>query len=110
MFKKENRLDPEANFAYSHFHTAVWFVLKEKENKLSVNRFGIIVSKRIDKRAVVRNRIKRILRNTLINLNKKMSPGHDILMIVKKNITNITKEENLSAIKAVLEKANLIKK
>jgi ribonuclease P protein component len=110
MFKRENRLVDEINFRSSRFCTFPQFVLKERENGLNLNRFGIIVSKKIDKRAVVRNKIKRILRMTLINLNKKMNQGHDILLIVKKNIINIAKEENQTAIGVVLKRAGLIKK
>jgi ribonuclease P protein component len=110
MFKRENRLIPQANFRNSRFYVIPQLVLKEKENGLSLNRFGIVVSKRIDKRAVIRNKIKRSLRIILINLNKKMNSGHDILLIVKKNIVNKTKEENLFAVENVFEKLGLIKK
>lgn len=109
MFKRENRLVPGIRFSNSYFSASPQFTLKEKKNGLSVNRFGIVVSKKIDKRAVVRNRIKRFFRTSLVNLDRKMNAGHDILFIIKPGIVNKTKEENLLAVENSLEKAGLIR-
>lgn len=109
MFKKENRLVPGAKFNRSHFLASPQFILKKKKNGLNINRFGIVVSKKIDKRAVARNKVKRFFRTALMSLFGKMSAGHDILIIVKKGILSKTKEENLLAVKNALEKAGLIK-
>lgn len=109
MFKRENRLAPGVGFKNSYQLFSPEFVLKEKRNDLSLNRFGIVVSKKIDKRAVARNKIKRMLRDILVDLNKNMVNGHDILIIVKTGIVRKTKEENYSIIKNALEKAGLIK-
>lgn len=109
MFKKENRLVPGIRFRNSYLLSIPQFILKERKNGLAVNRFGIVVSKKIDKRAVGRNRIKRLLRTALMNLYGKMNAGHDILFIVKKGILDKTKEENLIAIEGALEKAGIIR-
>lgn len=108
MFKKENRLAPGIGFGNSHLYIASQFILKEKENGLGLNRFGIVASKKIANKAVCRNKIKRFLRTSLANFNKKMDQGHDILLIVKKAVLDKTKEENLLTIKKTLAKAGLI--
>ncbi len=110
MFKRQNRLIPGIRLNNSYVLTLPQFLLKKQENGLSVNRFGIVVSKKVDNRAVVRNRVKRFFRTALMNLGKKMNVGHDILIVVKKEILSKTKEENLLAIESVLGKAGLIKK
>jgi ribonuclease P protein component len=110
MFKKENRLVPGVRFGNSHLVISPQFILKEKENNLNVNRFGIVVSKKIDKRAVGRNRVKRFFRTTLMDLYGKMNTGHDILFIIRKEILGKTKEENSLAIENALGKAGIIKK
>jgi len=110
MFKKEFRLDRNVKFNNSFTFSAPEFVLKGKKNGLIVNRFGIVVSKKIDKRATARNKIKRIFRSSLLDLNKNMTVGHDILFIVKIGILGKKKEEIQLAIKSVLEKAGFIKK
>ncbi len=109
MFKRENRLVSGARFGKSYFFSAPEFVLKERKNELLRNRFGIVVSKKIDKRAVVRNKIKRIFRDALVNLNKNMTVGHDMLFIVRAGVLKKTKEETQGIIKNVIEKAGFIK-
>jgi ribonuclease P protein component len=107
MFKRENRLVPGIRFTNSHSLTTPQFVLKERKNGLNINRFGIVVSKKIDKRAVGRNKIKRCFRSVFLNLEQKMNAGHDILLIIK-GIENKTKEENALAVEQTLEKAGVI--
>jgi len=109
MFKRENRLVPGVRFSNSHLFTTPQFVFKEKENGLNVNRFGIVVSKKIDKRAIARNRIKRFFREALSEMNKNMTSGHDILCIIKEGILNKTREENSLTIESTLRKAGLLK-
>jgi len=58
------------------------FTLK---NDYNFNRPGIIVKKETGK-AVVRNKIKRRLREAFRLINKKLSPGYDIIMLAKINI------------------------
>ena len=58
------------------------FILK---NDYNFNRPGIIIKKETGK-AVVRNKIKRRLREAFRLINKKLSPGYDIIMLVKINI------------------------
>jgi len=109
MFKRENRLVSSVRFTNSYKFSIGEFVLKEKKNGLLLNRFGIVVSKKIDKRAVVRNRIKRIFREDLIEINKNMNPGHDILFIARTGVLKKTKEEIGLSVKNSLEKAGLLR-
>ncbi|MBI2613944.1 MAG: ribonuclease P protein component [Candidatus Levybacteria bacterium] len=109
MFKRENRLVSGVRFNNSYNFTVPQFVLKAKKNGLTLNRFGIVVSKKIDKRAVGRNRIKRMLRDILRELDGNMIPGHDILVITRIGVLEKTKEENQSIIKEALAKAGLMK-
>jgi len=58
------------------------FILK---NDYGFNRLGIIVKKETGK-AVVRNKIKRRLKEAGRMLNKKLLPGYDIIILAKNNI------------------------
>jgi len=58
------------------------FILK---NDYGFNRLGIIVKKETGK-AVVRNKVKRQLKETCRLLNKKLLPGYDIIVLAKNNI------------------------
>ena len=55
-------------------------VLRALPNKTGLTRFGYVVSRRIGK-AVVRNRIKRLLRE--INRQIQVKPGWDIIFIAR---------------------------
>jgi len=55
------------------------------KNDYNFNRPGIIVKKETGK-AVVRNKIKRRLKEAFQLVNKKLSPGYDIIVLAKNNI------------------------
>ena len=96
-------------FSNSYSFSCPEFIFKSKKNGLTLNRFGVVVSKKVDKRAVIRNKIKRIFRNTLFNLNGNMILGHDILFIVRLGALNKRGAEIKLVIKNAIEKAGLIK-
>jgi ribonuclease P protein component len=58
------------------------FILK---NDYNFNRPGIIIKKETGK-AVFRNKIKRQLREAFRMINKKLSPGYDIIVLAKNNV------------------------
>lgn len=92
MFKKINRLGAQEKKWDSSFVSQL-FVLKVSENNLPYSRFGIVVSKRIDKRAVVRNSLKRKIRSCLEENLKKIKPGYNLLFVLKKELLGKTQKE-----------------
>lgn len=61
-------------------------ILKAVKNDLEYSRFGIIVSTKVSKRAVDRNKIKRRIREILrINYNN-IKQGIDVLVIAKRAV------------------------
>lgn len=85
MFARKFRLPPTIKLTNSLFLNSQSFTLKYGENKLPTNRYGFIVSKQIDKRATVRNRIKRQFRVCIEKIHKRMSTGYDMLFVLKKS-------------------------
>lgn len=66
------------------------------------NRLGITVSKKIDKRAVVRNKIKRRVRD-IFRLNQHLlRENFDIIIIARKNAAEITYRESAAQILSAL--------
>ncbi len=63
------------------------FDLLYSSNNLGYSRVGYIVSKKISKKAVVRNRVKRLFRECFRS-NKSFWGSKDILFICKKNISS----------------------
>lgn len=57
------------------------------------SHFGFIISTKISKKAVIRNRIKRIMSEVIrINLDK-LKNGYDVLFLIKHQAVKITREE-----------------
>ncbi|MEK7517354.1 MAG: ribonuclease P protein component [Patescibacteria group bacterium] len=108
MFKRENRLPRGIGFRGMSFFPTPFFVLKVRKNELALNRFGVVVSKKIDKRASFRNRIKRMVRKIFIDLNKEMA-GYDILLIARLGIVSTTDDRISFAIRETLKKGGCIK-
>ncbi len=57
------------------------------------SRFGFIISTKISKKAVIRNRIKRIMSDVArVNLDK-LKKGYDVLFLIKHQAVKASKEE-----------------
>ncbi len=67
--------------------------VKFLKNNLSRTRFGFIVSKKISKKAVLRNSIKRKLREQIRLRLPNFKKGFDIIIIAKKEIIKKNSEE-----------------
>jgi ribonuclease P protein component len=72
---------------------------EERENVNS--RFGWIISKKISKRAVDRNKIKRKLSEVIV---KNMIDNVEMVVLVKKNILDASIEEIIKCWEMVVEK------
>lgn len=109
MFRRKYRLPWRVRFSNSRSFSTLFFLAKIKPNNLLFNRFRIIISKKIDKRAVVRNRIKRLVSSVVEELSGNMKQGTDILFIIRKEAVGKTRKDFYLAIKEMFEKEGLIK-
>lgn len=75
------------------------FLLSAKPNQYDHPRLGIVVSKKCSKKAVERNRIKRVIRESF-RYHQHLLGGFDFLFIAKKPII----EQPQSAFRAELDK------
>ena len=80
-----------------------------KKNNLQYNKFGIAVSKKQGK-AVNRNRIKRLIRESYKNLENKIEKGISIVVVINKNkeIKEISYKDIEENFIKTLRKANLL--
>jgi len=53
-----------------------------KQNKPTQNRVAVVVSKKIDKRAVVRNRIRRRVYEIIRNMWEETEQGYDLVITI----------------------------
>jgi ribonuclease P protein component len=85
-------------------HTAHLVVLKRLSSR-PISRLGITVSKRIGN-AVVRNRVKRLLREVFRRHRRDLAPPVDLLIIAKPGADNLTYAQAATEFARILELAS----
>jgi len=111
MLPKENRLKKKKDFKEvfkkgKGFRKDFLF-LKIKNNSFKKIRFGFIVSREISKKAVIRNKIKRRLREIIKKELSKIKPGIDGVLIAKKGIEKKDFLEIKEVVFQLLKKAKI---
>ena len=110
MLPRRYRITKSADFERVHKDGRCWstriLVLCKHPNGLPHSRFGFSVSKRIGK-AVVRNRVKRRLREAVRSLYDLVAPGWDVVLIARAGIATADWAEVVQAITELLRMARL---
>jgi len=91
-------------FKEGRFFKEGFLILKTAKNNLNKSRFGFIVSQKISKKAVLRNKIKRRLRAIVGKELKTIKTGTDNLVVALPGL----EKKDFSSTKETLN--NLIKK
>ena len=86
MLASQHRLPATQRLRSSRFRRFTCFSVKIAQNEQDVSRFAFIVRKTVDKRAVVRNRIRRVFRAGIENKLYEIKPGYDMLFFLEKGI------------------------
>lgn len=84
-----------------------WVVLVAAANDLDHTRFGFAVGKKIG-RAVVRNRVKRRLREVVRLHRQTIPPGWDIILIARTALQDVSFEQLDRAVTQLLGRARLL--
>jgi ribonuclease P protein component len=71
-------------------------------------KFGISISQKVSKKAVIRNRIKRQIRSALRELLPYISPGWKAIVVVRPKALECKYEHFLRELKQLLIKADII--
>ncbi len=83
------------------------FSAKVQKNNLDYNRYGFIVAKTIDKRATVRNRLKRVFRSVIEQQWLEKGKGYDVLFILHPQIKDIERMQLEEKINNIFAKLSL---
>jgi ribonuclease P protein component len=86
------------------------FIFKIVKNSLGLNRFGFVVSSKVSKKAVVRNKLKRRLSGIIKAEEKNIKPGADLIIIALPGSGEKNFSEIKEAICGALIKSGLIAK
>lgn len=108
MLKRENRLSQLRLNNPKTFSTP-FFNLKIGKNNQEAKRFAFVVSKKIDKRAVFRNSLKRKFRSSIEEIFDNIENGWDFVFYPKQEAVKATREQILEEIKTIFLRNNLLK-
>jgi ribonuclease P protein component len=103
MFKKTHRLNTSEFKEVFNFGKTIntpLFLIKAKENKLKHSRFAVAVSKKISKKAVERNHLKRRFIHALKEVCN-MLPNKDYVFILNSQIKDIQYKDLLNNLKQI---------
>ena len=113
MLPKNNRLAAKGDFArlFSKGRAAggKFMVLKSVPNKREMTRMGFVVSTKVSKRAVVRNQIRRRLREAVRLMLPRVVGGYDAALIVKKGAEAADFQALAAEVNSLMVKAKLLK-
>lgn len=108
MLARDYRLPATVKLRNSRFLKTPNWSLKYAKNDAAVNRYGFVIRKSADKRAVVRNRIRRVFRSCIEELHQDMVQGNDMLFFLEKGIMDMNREALMQQITLMLRKNNLV--
>jgi ribonuclease P protein component len=84
------------------------FFVKAWPSLGSTTRATIVVSRKVDKRAVVRNRIRRRLSGALEQLWQTLPPGYDIVITVTRDLTGLSSGDLHTQLERALRQSGAI--
>ena len=94
-----------AKFGQPFFASELGF--KILKNNLAQNRYGVVISLEIDKRAVVRNKIRRQIKETIRLNDKNLKQGFDLMFLARENVKDLKYSEMETKLINLFKKAGL---
>lgn len=109
MLKRIYRLGKIVKLTKGKIYNGQFFNLRIAKNNLLYNRYAFVVSKKVDKRAVVRNKTKRKLSLCIKKMFNKIKTGYDITLFAKKAAASQTLEGLCEEVEVALKKEELLR-
>jgi ribonuclease P protein component len=94
-----------AKFGQPFFASELGF--KIVKNNLNKNRYGIVVSLEIDKRATVRNQIRRRIKEVARLNDQNLKQGFDLMFLVRESVKDLKYKEIEEKLNFLFKKAGL---
>ncbi len=116
---KANRLKDYRNFrqvyqkgkVYKSSHLvlrAIFEAVVSEKNRNPTTRFGITISRKVSKKAVIRNRLKRQIRSVIRSLLPQIVLGWQVIIIVRPSAIGCNYEHFLRELKQLFMQAGII--
>ncbi|HPA25229.1 MAG TPA: ribonuclease P protein component [bacterium] len=103
--RKKNDFERVAKFGQPFFVSEFGFKLIK--NNLGKNRYGIVISLQVDKKAVVRNKLRRQIKNIIQKNEQKIKQGYDLMFLTKESLKKLNFQEIAQKIDFLYKKSNL---
>lgn len=105
--KKEKDFEKVAKTGQPFFVSELGF--KKIPNNLKHNRYGIVVNTKIDKRAVVRNKIRRRIKEIIRLNHKDLQQGFDLMFLVRESVKELDYKDIKERLISLFKKSGLLK-
>jgi len=107
MISKRKEFEEVLRDGVMHQSPLFGMLVLKKDGK-DLTRFGLIVSKKIDKRAVVRNRIRRVVLESVRLSLDKIKNGYLVVFLTKKKLIGLGVKEVKKEVDFGLRKMGLL--
>lgn len=107
MLKREHRI-PRIKLVNFQTITTPYFQVRISRNNLFLSRFRFTVSKKIDKRAVVRNKLRRKMSHCIEQMFGRIRGGYDMAFSLRAGALNQKEDVLKTAIVGVFEKQQIL--
>jgi len=109
MFPKNQRItekkDFDLIFKKGKALNSPFLTVRILKNNLSMQRFAVLVSKKVSKKAVDRNKIKRILRESVKQKIKLFPAGSDAVLYVHPKFSGLSFNDGIKLLQKMLTKS-----
>jgi len=107
MLKKIYRLSTVRLGSFNRV-TSASFDIKISKNNMNISRFGFVISKKIDKRAVARNSAKRKLSKSIEEIFDRIEIGRDFVFYPRQIMLDINQKDLTKELEIALQKEKLL--
>ena len=105
-----NKKDFDRIFKHKQVFGNKLFTLLYRKNGLDHNRYAFVVSRKVSKRAVVRNKLRRRLKNYIILDEGRIAKGYDMVLICKAAAAEADYPRLTASVRHLFYKTELMKK
>lgn len=108
MLDRKHRLPQSVIFKDAKAVLSQAFLIKTKTSEEDRARIGVVVSKKVEAKAVGRNKIKRQVRSYIEKNLHNLKKGQDILIIARKDARDKTTKQIGDTLEESLKKAKVL--
>lgn len=108
MLKRSYRLRKDRDFQKLYKsgqrHSSPNFTLYYLASKLEYSRVGFVVSKKVSKSAVVRNKLRRRTTAVLESVYSDLVQSFDMIILIRRDFNNLSPQDLQAELRALLKK------